>query len=493
MSESLKHKTIKGLFWSSVERFSVQGVSFLVMLVVARILSPADYGLVGMLTIFTAVAQCLIDSGFGNALIRKQDRTELDYNTVFYFNIVASVILYIILFAIAPLVAKFYNEPILKDLMRVDSIVLVINSLTAVQGADYTARLDFKTQARVSLTAAIVSGIAGIVLALNGFGVWTIVGQSIASAIISSILLWAFASWYPKLQFSWKSFREMFSYGSKLLISGLLNTIYNNIYPLVIGKVFSASTLGYYSRAAAYSQLPSSNITSIIQRVTFPVLSKIQNDDERLRDNYRKLLKMSAFIIFPLMCLLAGISKPLIIILIGTKWTYCFVLLIPICFTMMWYPIHAINLNLLQVKGRSDLFLKIEIVKKILGIIVLFISIPFGIVAMCYAGIASSILCLAINTYYTGKIINVGFLRQMKDLRGTLILSLIVFAVVFMVGNIINNNWLWAIGGTIVGMSIYIGLSTIFHFKELASTKELIKELKNRNSKTTTELTDENA
>lgn len=474
--DNLKHDTVKGLFWSSVERFSVQGVSFVVMLVIARILSPADYGLVGMLSIFMAIAQCLIDSGFSNALIRKQDRTDVDNNTVFYFNLVVSLGLYGILFAIAPWVADFYNEPILKNLMRVLCVTVIINSLAVVQRADYTARLDFKTQARASFIVAVVSGALGIFLAVKGYGVWTIVWQQIASATVSTILLWAFASWYPKLEYSWKSFRELFGYGSKLMLSGLLDTTYTNLYPIVIGKIFSAQTLGFYTRAQHFASLPSSNITGIIQRVTFPVLSKLQNDDERLQRNYRKLLKMSAFIIFPMMCLLAAVSKPLVVILIGEKWTFCSILLIPVCFSMMWYPIHAINLNLLQVKGRSDLFLRLEIIKKCLGVTVLCISIPFGIIVMCYASIGTSLLALVINTYYTGKLIHVGFLRQMQDLSGTLILSLIVFAIVYIGGNLIANNWIWLIAGGIMGGVLYLGTARLLHFEELQTTLDIFKK-----------------
>lgn len=473
--ENLKRDTVKGLLWSSIERFSVQGISFLVMLVVARILSPDDYGLVGMLSIFMAIAQCLIDSGFSNALIRKQDRTDVDNNTVFYFNMVVSLGLYGIFFAIAPWVADFYDEPVLKDLMRVLCTTIIINSLAVVQRADYTARLDFKTQARASFVAALASGAVGVTLALSGAGVWTIVWQQITTAAVSTILLWVFASWHPKWQYSWKSFRELFSYGSKLMSSALLDTTYNNIYPIVIGKIFTASTLGFYTRAQHFAQLPSSNITGIIQRVTFPVLSKLQNDDERLQRNYRKLLKMSAFIIFPLMCLLAAVSKPLVVILIGEKWSFCSVLLIPICFQMMWYPIHAINLNLLQVKGRSDLFLKLEIIKKCLGVTVLCLSIPFGIIVMCYASIGTSILALVINTYYTGKLINVGFLRQMRDLSGILILSLTVFAIVYVIGNVLTNNWLWLIVGGIIGIAIYLSIAKLLHFKELNTITEILK------------------
>lgn len=478
MSDNLKQSTIKGLFWSTAERFSVQGVSFVVMLVIARILSPADYGLVGMLSIFMAIAQCLIDSGFSNALIRKQRRTDIDNNTVFYFNLVISLGLYGILYAIAPWVADFYDEPILKNLMRVLCITVIINSLAVVQRADYTARIDFKTQARASFAAAVASGVVGIILALNGFGVWTIVWQQITSAVVSTLLLWMFASWYPKLQYSWESFHELFGYGSKLMISSLLDTTYNNIYPIVIGKIFSASTLGFYTRALHFAQLPSSNVTGIIQRVTFPVLSKLQNDDERLQHNYRKLLKMSAFIIFPMMCLLAAVSKPLVVILIGEKWTFCSVLLIPMCFDMMWYPVHAINLNLLQVKGRSDLFLRLEIIKKILGVTVLFLSIPFGIIVMCYAAIAQSITALIINTYYTGKIIRVGFIQQMRDLSRTLLLSLTMFAIVYTGGLIIEDRLLWLILGIIVGLVYYLGLAAIFKFNELNTILEIFK---NRN------------
>lgn len=476
--DNLKKDTVKGLLWSSVERFSVQGVSFVVMLAIARILSPADYGLVGMLSIFMAIAQCLIDSGFSNALIRKQDRTDVDNNTVFYFNLVVSLGLYGILFTIAPWVADFYNEPILKDLMRVLCVTVIINSLSVVQRADYTSRLDFKTQARASFTAAVVSGGLGIFLAIKGFGVWTIVWQQITSAAVSTLLLWTFASWYPKLEYSWKSFRELFGYGSKLMLSGLLDTTYNNIYPIVIGKIFSAQTLGFYTRAQHFAQLPSSNITGMIQRVTFPVLSKLQNDDERLQRSYRKLLKMSAFIIFPMMCLLAAVSKPLIVILIGEKWIFCSVLLIPVCFSMMWYPIHAINLNLLQVKGRSDLFLRLEIIKKCLGVTVLCISIPFGIIAMCYANIGSSLLSLVINTYYTGKLINVGFIRQMRDISGTLILSISVFAIVFIGGNIVVNNWIWLIVGGTFGVAFYLGIAKLLHFEEIQTTIEILKRNK---------------
>ncbi len=472
---SLKNKTVKGLAWSSVERFSVQGVQFLVMLVIARILDPSDFGLVGMLVIFLAVGQSLIDSGFSQALIRKQDRTELDNNTVFYFNIVVSILIYLLLYAVAPWVAAFYDEPLLTELMRVLCLVVVINSFAVVQRAVYTAEIDFKTQAKASFIAALVSGIVGIYLARKGFGVWTLVWQQLLNASINTLSLWLYSNWYPRLQYSWKSFRELFSFGSKLLASGLLDTIYTNLYALVIGKVFSATSLGYYSQADRFTKLPSSNITGILQRVTYPVLCTIQEDNNRLRKDYRQLLRLSAFFIFPLMCLLAGVSYPLVEVLLGEKWRFAATLIIPLCFNMMWYPIHAINLNLLQVKGRSDLFLKLEIIKKCFGVFFLFISVPFGVVVMCYVGIIQSITALIINTYYTGKIIQVGFLMQMKDLMPTLLLSFFIFGVSYCLSSLRYNNYAVLSIGIIVGTVIYLSVSYLLHFKEFSFIKELFQ------------------
>lgn len=474
--QSLKDKTVKGVLWSSVERFSVQGVQFLVMLVIARLLDPKDFGLVGMIAIFLAIAQTLIDSGFSQALIRKQDRTETDNSTVFYFNIVVSTLLYLILYAVAPWVASFYNEPQLCSLMRVLCLVVVINSLAVVQRAIYTASIDFKTQAKASFIAAILSGGVGIYLAILGYGVWTLVWQQLLNAGINTVMLWILSSWYPRWMYSWKSFRELFYFGSKLLASALLDTTYNNMYTLIIGKVFNATNLGYYYQSDRFTQLPSSNITGILQRVTYPVLCSIQDNDERLREDYRKLLRMSAFVIFPLMCLLAGVADPLVTLILGEKWQFTASLIVPLSFMMMWWPIHSINLSLLQVKGRSDLFLKLEVIKKIIGVSVLVISIRFGLLFMCYASIATSILCLIINTYYTGKLIQVGFLKQMKDLSGTLLLSLLMF-----VGVYINIKYLDSITiqlglGLLGGTIFFFGLAYVFKFKEVEYIKSIIKK-----------------
>jgi len=442
----------------------------------ARVLTPEDYGLVGMLTIFIAISQALIDSGFSQALIRKQDRSEIDNSTVFYFNIAVGCILYLILFFSAPLIARFYNEPVLVPLTRVISLSVVINSFVVVQRALLTVKIDFKTQAKASLTASIVSGVVGIIMVYTGWGVWSIVWYQISNLLINVALLWVFSKWRPTWQYSWASFRELFGFGSKLAISAILDTLYQNVYLIVIGKVFKAADLGYYTRAHQFASFPSSNLTGIIQRVTFPVLCTIQDDDDRLRDVYRRFLRLSAFIIFPLMAGLAAVAHPLVVILLKEQWAFTAVLLQIVCFSMMWYPIHAINLNLLQVKGRSDLFLKLEIWKKCIGVAILCATVPFGLVAMCFGSIASSIIALIINTYYTGKLIQVGFLTQMRDLLPTLAYSLTTGAFVLGIVNILPGLWLQLIAGITAGIIFFLSIAKITHSRDLREAIAFIKE-----------------
>ena len=475
MKDSLKQKAAKGILWSTVERFSVQGVQFLIMIVMARLLTPHDYGLIGMLAIFIAVAQSLIDSGFSQALIRKQHRTEVDNNTVFYFNIVVSALLYLILYVSAPFVADFYNTPQLCPVMRVVCLSIIFNSLAVVQRALLTIKIDFKTQAKAALTAAVASGIVGITMAYHGFGVWSLVTQQLLNLGINTGLLWLLSKWRPRLIYSWQSFHELFAFGSKLLASGLLDTIYRNIYPIVIGKLFSASNLGHYTRAHQFSEFPSSNVTGIIQRVTYPVLCEIQNDDARLESIYRRFLKLSAFVIFPLMIGLSSVAKPIVNIMLGSQWAFCGQLLQIICFSMMWFPIHAINLNLLQVKGRSDLFLRLEIIKKILGVSVLCITAPFGLIVMCYGQIFNSLVALAINTYYTGKLINVGFFKQMRDLLPTIALCLVMFVLILIVNHFIIGDIMKLCVGIVIGMVFYTSSSHILKFSEFTELLSLLR------------------
>lgn len=471
MAESLKHKTVRGTVWSTVERFSIQGISFLVMIIMARILTPADYGLIGMLTVFIAVSQSLVDSGFSQALIRKLDRSEVDNSTVFYFNIVVGLLLYLLLFVCAPLIADFYDQPMLVPLTRVLSLGIPVNSLVVVHRALLTVDIDFKTQAKASLVAALVSGIVGIAMAYGGFGVWSIVAYQLSSLFINMLLLWILFRWKPEWIFSWRSFRELFGFGSKLALSGIIDTIYRNIYLIVIGKFFNTADLGYYTRAQQFADFPSANVSGIIQRVTYPVLCTIQNDDERLRDVYRRFLRLSAFVVFPLMIGLAAVAHPFIILVLTEKWEFTAVLLQIMCLYMMWYPVHAINLNLLQVKGRSDLFLKLEIIKKIVGVTILCVTLPFGLIAMCWGGVLSSILSLVINTHYTGILIQVGFLRQIRDLVPTMIYSLLMGVLVWTIVSLVESNLLALILGVGAGVVFYLGMARLTNSADL---KELI-------------------
>ena len=480
MSEqTLKQATTKGLFWSSVERFSNQGISFFFSILLARMLDPSDFGIIAMITIFFAVAQSFVDSGFSNALVRKTDRMEEDLSTCFYFNIAVGLVAYIVLFFIAPFVATFYNQPILSPIIRITGLGVVLNSLCVVQQALFTIKIDFKSQAKVTLSATLISGIVGVILAYQGYGVWALVWQGVILALVRMGLLWIMSKWHPKTGFSKDSFHYLFGYGSKLLVSGLLDTIYNNIYPIVIGKFYTPAQLGNYSRALSFAQLPSSNITSILQRVTFPVLSTIQDDKSRLQTNYRRLLKLSAFIVFPLMMGLAAVAFPLIRIVLTPKWEGCSFYLQIICFALMWYPIHAINLNLLQVKGRSDLFLRLEVIKKIVGICIMCITIPLGITAMCIGMVVSSLISLFINTYYTGKLINIGCLKQIRDLLPILFNSLLMGSIVCLVIQLFTNDFIKLITGIFIGVFSYIGGASFFSKQELKECCSLFKHKTN--------------
>lgn len=430
--ESLQNKTKKGLFWSAFDRFGTQGISALFAIFLARILSPNEYGLVAMPMVFLTLAQCFIDSGFASALVRKPDLKEEDVVTAFYFNIIMGVVCYVILFFASPFIADFYNAPILSDLLKVTSLSLLIGSFSTVQQALLTKEIDFKRQARISMSASLLSGVVGIFMALNGWGVWSLIFQSICGQLVRTIMLWRTSKWRPKGHWSNESFKYLWNFGSKMLASAVLDTAYNNIYPIIIGKMFTPRDLGNFTTAFHLSSLPSCNITGVLQRVTYPVLSTIQNDNERLANNYRKILRLSAFLIFPLMIGLSAAGKPFVLGLLGEKWEGCVILLQLACFYMMFYPIHAINLNLLEVKGRSDLFLRLEIVKKILGVVVMVLAIPHGIICMVASGIATSVVALAINTYYTGVLIQVGFFKQMKDILPILCVGMAMWTILML-------------------------------------------------------------
>lgn len=476
---SLKEKTVKGVIWSSIDRFSAQGIQFVFSILIARLLLPEDYGVIAMLNIFLAVSQTFIDSGFGSALIRKIDRTETDFSTVFYFNIAVASVFYIILFCSAPAIANFYEIPLLESVTKVVALNLIINSLSGIHNAKLSIAIDFKSRATISIITALLTGAVGLWMAYAGYGVWALVFQTLFSSLIRTLMLWIIVKWHPQLIFSWKSFKELFSFGSKLLASGLLDTLYNNIYTLVIGKFFSPSTLGVYSKANSLAQFPSSNITSVLQVVTFPVLSTIQNEEERLSGAYKRFLKLSAFVVFPLMVGLSAVADPFIRLVLTDKWEGAIILLQIICFALMWYPIHAINLNILQVKGRSDYFLKLELIKKVQGVLFLVVTVPMGIVAMCCGKVISSLISLIWNTHYTKKLIGYGYFAQMRDLLPILVHALVMGGIVLLVVNFMSTLWLKLILGVLSGMIYYVAGAYIMKFPEMDELLTILKLKKN--------------
>ena len=475
---NLKQETAKGFLWSAVERFSVLGLQFLMGLVLARLLLPSDYGLVGMLAIFLAISQTFVDSGFSSALIQKKNRTDTDYSTAFFFNIGIGLFFYLILFFTAPLIAKFYNIPELNSLTKVIGLNVFITSLAVVQRAKLTIKLDFKTQAKASLTSVFIGGCVGIAMAYKGYGVWALVVQSLLRNGLNTLFLWLLSKWMPKAVFSKSSFKELFSFGSKLLGAGLLNTIFQNIYLLVIGKLFSASELGFYTRAQQFQKMPSQNITSIIQRVTFPVLSSIQDDDEKLIKAYSNFIRLSAFVVFPLMIGLAVVAEPLIRLILTEKWMPTVPLLQLLCIAGMLYPVHAINLNILNVKGRSDLFLKLEIIKKLLITFAILITFSFGVKAMVIGQILTSFISFFINTHYSSKMINYGAWKQIKDMMPIIFITLLMAFGVWGVMLLGFSDILKLLIGIVVGIIIYLISAKIGNFNELNEIVSLIKNKK---------------
>lgn len=478
MTEGLGQKTIKGVFWSSVERFSTQGIHFLVTLVLARLLTPDDFGLIGMMLIFVAIAQTLIDSGFSLALIRKQDRNNLDHCTVLYFNIVTSVLVYFILYYIAPWVASFFHEPQLIKLMRVLCVVVIINSFAVIQRVIFTATVNFKVQAKATTIAAVLSGVVGIVSALKGAGVWALICQQLSSALFNTILLWYYCNWRPMLLFSWKSFKDLYLFGFNLMIVAVIETLYQNSYQIFIGRFFSANSLGHFTQAKTIANFPSTNLSGILGRVTYPIMSSIQNDNKRLSDVYRKLARVIAFGVFPLMCGLAALSKPTIDVLIGSQWHFAAILMVPLSFSFMFYPIHAINMNVLQVKGQSKLYLKSEMIKKVISIAFLIGTIPFGIVVMCYGRIVASVLTLLVNMFYTSKQVEVSLISLIKDLLPILTLSFGMFMVVRLIAMGIDNMYTQLILGIGAGALMYIGCAYFLNIKELYFVIGIIKKVR---------------
>ena len=475
MSESLKDKTVKGVAWSGIDNVVQMGVSFVVSIILARLLSPDDYGLLGLIVVFTAVCQALINGGFTTALIRKKDATDDDYNTVFISNLGMSLLLYAIIYLCSPAIANFFERQELVALTRVSSLGMIIGALALVQQTRLTKRIDFKTQTKITIIASVTSGVIGIGMALLDFGVWALVAQQLSATSLRTILLWFYNKWIPQLRFSSVSFHELFGFGWKMMVSGLLDTIWKELYQVIVGKFYSPATLGQYTRAKQFSQLFSSNLTTVVQRVTYPVLSNIQDDKERMVSAYRRIIKTTMFITSISMFFVGAISEPLLYCLIGPKWHEAATYLPLICISGSLYPLHAINLNMLQVQGRSDLFLGLEVVKKIIGLAPLAVCIYYGVLPMLYVNLITGLICYFLNSYFPGKLLGYTSWMQLKDIAPSYGLATLIAVSVFFLKYLPITNWV------ILPLQIALGTSIFFTFctkTKMPEYKEVLDMLK---------------
>lgn len=459
MGENIRGKALSGIAWGMMEKLSLQIFGFVQGVILARLLSPSDYGLIAMVGIFVLLSYTFVDAGFGTALIQKHDRTEKDYSTVFVLNLSISFIISLILFFCAPIIADFYGEKLLIKIVRVYSLLIFLSSLIAIQDVRLSIYLEFKKKSIINIVTTVVSGLFAILMAFMGYGVWSLLIPQFVMLITKCSFYWHFQHWIPKFYFSKQSCKELFGFGSKILASSILATFFENIYSLVIGKVFSAKALGFYSRADGYANLPVKTITGVIDSVTYPVLSKYQDDDKLLISAFGRMLRIAAYIIFPIMIGIGVLAKPLIIVLVTEKWLPCVVYLQLLCLARMWWHVHVLNLNILKAKGYSDLFFRLEIIKKILIIVLLIATVPFGIMAMCIGSIVSAFISMCINSYYTGKLFQFGIMKQMKEMLPSILYSLVMGAIMYISILFLPSMWLKLSVGILVGIISYILMS----------------------------------
>ena len=475
--ESLRNKTVKGVGWSAIDNISQHGVTFIVGIVLARLLSPDDYGLVGIIGIFTSVCSILIYAGFGNALIRKNNATDDDYNTVFIINIIMSIALYVIIFFCSPIIADFFSRQELIVLTRISALGLIIGAFALVQQTILTKRIDFRTLTKISIFATVISGVIGIGLAFLDYGVWALVIMGLIGSIIRTSLLWAYNRWVPTLLFSKKSFLELFGFGWKIIIVGFVDTVWKQLYQVVVGKFYNPATLGQYSRANGYSELLSTNLTSIVQRVTYPLLSNIQDNNERMVLAYRKIIRTTCFICAISMFGLGAISESLIYCMIGPNWHEASIYLPLICVSASTYPIHALNVNMLEVKGRSDLLLGLEIVKKGILVAPLLIGAFVGIMPMLYANLLVTIICFFLNSYFPGKLIGYGSWMQIRDVAPSYGIALFVALPVFFLNFLPLSYWIILPIQCITGLILFIVVYKFVKIQEFDDILDMLKPL----------------
>lgn len=474
---TLKHKAFRGIAWSAVDKMAVKGINFLISIVIARILSPSDYGIIGMVMVFILVSSLFADSGFSQALVQKKDRTQADMSTAFFFNILVAVCCYALLFVAAPFVAQFYEMPLLVPVLRILGINVIIISLGTVQRANLLIRIDFRTLAIVNVLSAAISGVVGVSMAYNGYGVWSLVGQMLVMQVSSAFLLWVLGQWKPGLEFSKASMYRLWDFGSKLLTAGMVATIMREIYSIVIGKFYRSAELGYYHRAVHTTEVISGTINEIVNVSTFPILSSIQDDRQRLISVYSRLLSMTAFIVFPIMALLALVASPLVSVLLTDKWLPAVVLIQWLCMARMFTPISALNMNILNAVGRSDLFLKVDLSKLPITILVMIITLPISVKAVVIGNFVDTFICYFINAYLPGRLFNFGVKAQFKIFRSIILSTMVMACAAYMAMQLVESPLPQLLLGGIVGVVAYLFVSYIQKSPEL---KEIYLQIQKR-------------
>ena len=465
--DNIKQKTKIGIFWNAFEKVFVQGVSFVLNIILARLLSPHDYGTIGMLTVFLTFSNVFVDSGFSRALIQRQDRTERDFSTVLIFNVAVSCLLYLILFLASPAISSFYAIPDLVSLQRVFFLVIVLNSLTVVQSAQLQIQIDFRRIALINATATVLSGCLAVVAAYKGLGVWSLVVQSLSKAGISALCFWIAGRWIPSTGFSFESFRRLFGFGSKLLVSGFLGVTVTNINSLVIGKIYTPASLGYYTRAQQFPDVVSGTLNSVLNTSTFPMMAALQDRREELLMTFRRLVKLTALAVVPAMMGIAVLSKNIILVLLGEKWLPASDMLFWLALSYVFLPINALNLNLLNAIGRSDLFLKVDAAKIPIIFATMAITFPISLKAVVIGKAVTALIYFFINAFMIGRLYNFGGLRQLLHIWKIIVSAVVMFFSVGFVLRMLPSNFMGLLLCIVFGVVVYLLMLLVLREEEV--------------------------
>ena len=471
-----KKEVVSGFFWRFAERITAQGVSFIVQLVLARILMPEDYGTVALIVVITNILQVFVDSGMGNALIQKNNADEIDFSTVFYFNLVICILVYLLLFIISPLIADFYNRPEMVSMLRVAGVVILISGIKNIQQAYVSRNLIFKRFFFATLFGTIVSAFVGIGLALHGAGAWALIFQQLTNPAIDTLVLWISVKWRPTRQFSVKRLRGLFSYGWKLLVSSLLDTVYNNLRQLVIGKLYSSADLAFYNRGKQLPELAVTNIDTSINSVLLPTMSREKDNKLRMKSMTRRAIRTSSYIMWPIMIGLMATAEPLVELILTSKWLPAVPYIRVFCLCFAIYPIHTSNLNAIQAMGRSDIFLKLEVIKKIIGMGLLLSTMWFGPMVMAYSMLASGFISMIVNSWPNRKLMNYTFGEMMLDILPDAGMSLVMGAIVYAITFLHLGNVITLIVQIPLGILIYTLLSKLFHIDSFELILDYVKK-----------------